>query len=73
MPVSTSEWIASDSIAELPEKYAAMNFVIAIARFAAMAAKIATFDSPVMPHTITNRLAATEPGAAASGITTQFS
>jgi hypothetical protein len=30
LPVSTSEWTPSDSIAELPVNAAAMNFVIAI-------------------------------------------
>ena len=43
--VSTSEWIASDSMAELPEKAAAKNFVLAIARFPSIAATTAVFDS----------------------------
>src|SRR6185436_2462665 len=45
----------SESIAELPEKKAAMSFVAAIARLPAIAAKIATLDSSVMGDTITNQ------------------
>lgn len=45
LPVSTIEWIASESMAELPVKNAAMNFVTAIATFPSIAAKIAVLDS----------------------------
>src|SRR5258705_12950654 len=45
LPVSTSEWIPSDSIAELPENVAATNLVTATATFPMMAATIATLDS----------------------------
>ena len=45
----------SESIAELPEKKAAMSLVAAIARLPAMAAMIATLDSSVIGHTITNQ------------------
>jgi len=38
LPVSTTEWIPSDSIAELPEIHAAPNFETAITRLATMAA-----------------------------------
>lgn len=37
LPVSTVEWIASDSIAELPVMPATMNLVVAIATLAAIA------------------------------------
>jgi hypothetical protein len=45
LPVSTTEWIPSVSIAELPVKADAINFVTAIKRFPMIAAKIAVFDS----------------------------
>jgi len=41
LPESTREWIPSEKMAELPLKYAAINLEAAIARFAAMAAKMA--------------------------------
>src|SRR6476661_1840378 len=47
LPVSTSEWIPSESIAELPVKPAAMNFVIAIAKLPAIAAYTALLDSAI--------------------------
>jgi hypothetical protein len=37
LPESTIEWIPSDSMAELPVTPAAMNLVIAMAPFAAIA------------------------------------
>src|SRR5581483_2868413 len=40
-PVSTSEWMPSEVIAELPVRAAAANFTAAIARFAATAASTA--------------------------------
>ena len=45
--------MASESIAELPDKIAAIILVAAIARLPTIAAKIANFDSLVMVHTIT--------------------
>jgi len=50
--VSTSEWIASDSIAALPEIADAMNLTIAMARLPIVAAMTAVFDSPAMPHVL---------------------
>ena len=47
LPVSTIEWIPSESIAELPVMPATTNFVTAIARFDAMAAYTAVFDSAI--------------------------
>src|SRR5258708_21725743 len=44
-PVSTSEWMPSESMAELPVKKAATNLVAAMARLPAIAAKIAVLDS----------------------------
>jgi len=51
----------SESIAELPEKKAAIILVAAMARLPAIAAKIATFDSLVIPHTITKGAWGLEP------------
>src|ERR1044072_3011978 len=48
LPVSTIEWMPSESIAELPEKKAAVSLVAAIARLPAIAAKTAVLDSSVM-------------------------
>jgi hypothetical protein len=45
LPVSTSEWIPSESIAELPVKPAAINLVMAIVRFPGIAAMIDSLDS----------------------------
>src|SRR6266550_5455680 len=47
-PVSTNEWMPSESIAELPVKKAATNLVAAMARLPAIAAKIAVLDSVCM-------------------------
>src|SRR5262252_9742423 len=44
-PVSTSEWMPSESIAELPVAAAPANFIAAMAAFAAIAPKTASFDS----------------------------
>ena len=46
LPVSTREWIASDSIAALPEKAAATPLDTAIAKLAPSAKKIARVESP---------------------------
>ena len=46
-PISTSEWIASASITELPDSAAAMNFIAAMARFATIAARTDRRDSCV--------------------------
>jgi hypothetical protein len=45
LPVSTTEWMPSESIAELPVNAAATNFVVAIRRFPIIAAKIAVIDA----------------------------
>lgn len=45
--MSTTEWMASDSMAELPLKAAATNFVAAIATFAPIAANIVLFEEAV--------------------------
>ena len=45
--MSTSEWIASLNIAELPVNAAAANFVTAISEFPASAAKITFLDALV--------------------------
>src|SRR5262245_64129035 len=45
LPVSTTEWIASENIAELPVMNAAVNLVAAMARLPAMAAITAVRDS----------------------------
>ncbi len=45
LPVSTVEWMPSESIAELPVIPATMNFVVAIAAFEAMAPYTARLDS----------------------------
>jgi len=47
LPVSTSEWIASESMAELPVKAAAKNLITAIARLPTIAATIAVVDFEV--------------------------
>jgi hypothetical protein len=47
LPVSTIEWMPSESIAELPVIPATTNFVTAIPRFDAMAAYTAVFDSAI--------------------------
>lgn len=46
LPVSTSEWIPSDSMAELPVKAAAMNLVIAISVLPANAANMTFVEEP---------------------------
>src|SRR6185436_21064023 len=62
LPVSTSEWIASESMAELPENAAAANLLIATAVLPAMAARIAVFGSCFIR--LRCRLCITEPAAA---------
>src|SRR5258708_35513706 len=58
-PVSTSEWMPSESMAELPVKKAATNLVAAMARLPAIAAKIAVLDSlPMEVRTWTECLCA---------------
>ena len=57
LPVSTTEWMASDSMAELPVKAAAVNLVAAIARLPAMAAITAVRDSLFTRPNIANQLA----------------
>ncbi len=44
-PVSTVEWMPSESIAELPVAAAPTNFITAMAALAAIAPKTATRDS----------------------------
>jgi len=44
LPVSTSEWMPSDSMAELPVTPAATNLVTAMAKLPAIAAKMTVFD-----------------------------
>ena len=44
LPVSTSEWMPSDSMAELLLKEAAKNLVRAMARFPAIAVQITSLD-----------------------------
>ena len=58
MPVSTSEWMPSEIIAELPVIAAAMNLMVAIARFPTIAAMIAFLDSAAMAASLHGALAA---------------
>ena len=46
-PVSTSEWMPSESIAELPVAAAPANFITAMATLAAIAPKTASFESAI--------------------------
>jgi len=48
LPVSTTEWIASENIAELPVKAAATNLVIATIRLPVSAAMMTFLDSAHM-------------------------
>ena len=47
-PVSTTEWMPSDSIAELPVMAAATNLVTAISALPARAARMTGFDEAAM-------------------------
>ena len=62
LPVSTTEWMPSLIIAELPVKAAATNLVAAMARLPTMAATTAFFDDGSATVVLHDRFVSVYPG-----------
>ena len=56
MPVSTAEWMPSDSMAELPVSAAATNFVTAIRELPTRAAMMTFLEDPAMALAVAARV-----------------